>query len=746
MIEIYDVDISSPQNIAEQISQYLQEIMLTNGNRYRQQRKEELVFQHYLFVRLQIEHALRQLMKNDPAKFQTIFTNSGCRLSPCDNTAIDLSMLWMVKITTNNHQLIFEDTQTRMAYHPTPLTDFYARYCSEKIQPIKSLADLFKINCNYDVATYNETYHVTFDSCKMLTIQDKSGDIKMCFSYNTAQYPAPMELIYPLWKTNFDFCQDALWPLYNLHLITENLDAAVIITDSIIQAEELQNTARRFRNQQFQVELDNFIAKTRRCWDDYETKNQQKYTKLFAAGFTQEKESGFTSPRPFPMNNIEAAGIGECLPGNIIFSAGYGDDIQNALKHSDLSPLNGRIVFYLTSERNSPQEQTAAFMQAYNGLNNAAPRDVYFIMIKDNIDPNNPMANGITVIPGHKVISDALDYGFPIDNLSDTELRKYSKIAHKEKKNDFLIDNILDRQSLLLISAPTGVGKTMFAMNLGYALATCGPLFNDWTVKQRCKVVYLADEELNPKLLGDRTKKFRKMYNSVPEISDVLFYPAQKCNLLEDSSREKIMSYLTRKAINLGTKGLSPCVIIIDSLNRLAPQAHIDKNWESLSRWFSDLQFKYDFSIILLHHSAKDIKSDYLGTSKIGNDVDVHIHLTGWSQKELSSDYPCKQDRRHIIPIKFFTKKNRRSWLDRESKRYILSWGNNPAWYGPDDDIVIWRRLTKEEKIAFIEEKRGIMTAKAMAKMCGMSPRTIEKFIYENKDEIPLINHIHGDK
>ena len=75
-------------------------------------------------------------------------------------------------------------------------------------------------------------------------------------------------------------------------------------------------------------------------------------------------------------------------------------------------------------------------------------------------------------------------------------------------ENKFLLDPILKEQSLTMIYAARGTGKTMFSLNLANAVAT-GTDFLMWKAKNPSEVIYI-DGEMQKRELQDRIKLINK--------------------------------------------------------------------------------------------------------------------------------------------------------------------------------------------------------------------------------------------
>jgi KaiC/GvpD/RAD55 family RecA-like ATPase len=208
--------------------------------------------------------------------------------------------------------------------------------------------------------------------------------------------------------------------------------------------------------------------------------------------------------------------------------------------------------------------------------------------------------------------------------------------------NDFLALDIPRRKRIVgewllsgsatLIHAKRGVGKSQFALWLGYSIAQGKPVFG-WLVKRPCKVVYL-DGEMHPDELKVRTRRLRRALGKIDQrgqfrVVSALLAPGQA----PDISTEAGQDVLTDLVSNAD-------VVIVDNLSAWDGSGREDAEaWRRVQPWVWRLQ-KLGKAVVLIHHSGK--KGTQRGTSRREDSLDVVIKLEGAMTPEGdSADGAC---------------------------------------------------------------------------------------------------------
>jgi putative DNA primase/helicase len=190
----------------------------------------------------------------------------------------------------------------------------------------------------------------------------------------------------------------------------------------------------------------------------------------------------------------------------------------------------------------------------------------------------------------------------------------------------------LPTQGIAFIYAATGVGKTLFSMNVAYAIAGGGNFLKYKAIKPR-KVLYLDGEmafpQVHQRLMDIRKQQgdlfFRKNFNLYTPISFEDFS-------LPDINTPEGQMFYNKKIEDLGIE-----VLFLDNLSTLSS---IDENnsehWKVIQKWLISLRAK-GLSIVMIHHAGKD-KKGYRGTSRMLDCADTAISLQDVTDDKMEGE------------------------------------------------------------------------------------------------------------
>lgn len=244
----------------------------------------------------------------------------------------------------------------------------------------------------------------------------------------------------------------------------------------------------------------------------------------------------------------------------------------------------------------------------------------------------------------------------------------YSKINTK----DFLARPIPPRehiigpfvkQGLNMVYAPPGVGKTYFAMSLGFAISTAGKFLN-WICEQKQSVIYF-DGELPAFLLQDRLKALFAQ-NGISPVTDIDFHivtPDLQQNPMPDLSTETGQNYALKL---IGESQF----IIIDNISTLCRtgKENESESWIPVQNWLLKLR-TMGKSVLLVHHSGKGEVISPRGTSKREDVLDLVISLA--HPKDYQAKDGCK------FEMKF---RKSRHFRNQADVREVVASFNNRGW------------------------------------------------------------------
>jgi RecA-family ATPase len=237
-------------------------------------------------------------------------------------------------------------------------------------------------------------------------------------------------------------------------------------------------------------------------------------------------------------------------------------------------------------------------------------------------------------------------------------MRPYSleSFGTDEAGGEPIIEKILNRQEILQIFAPSGVGKSIYVDNIISALLSGESLFNEFKVV-KSHDVYLIDAEMSPRERGDRLR-------SIAQKSGSRFYAM---SLLNSGYKLNNTQHFAQFAEAM--RHFKPAVIVIDPW-KAAHSANENEASEidPIIGNIRQLMFEINASVIIVHHAGRDFitrtgervprhsrgtsvldeRSDIIWEVEETNDQDVTIlrnHKLRGFRKEMAKEYKIQYDR-----------------------------------------------------------------------------------------------------
>lgn len=220
----------------------------------------------------------------------------------------------------------------------------------------------------------------------------------------------------------------------------------------------------------------------------------------------------------------------------------------------------------------------------------------------------------------------------------DPELSKIKPITYSELMSELPmpVENILHpwlpKQGIAFIYAATGVGKTLFTLNVAYAIADGGN-FLKYKCPQPRKILYV-DGEMAYQQMHSRIVQITKQQGELSNHDNFHLLNPDKAHPFK---LPKICDPIGQKFYNKLIEELKIEVLILDNLSTLSA---IDENkgqeWGVIQDWLLSLKSK-GLSIIIVHHSGKE-KNGYRGTSRMLDCIDTAISLQDLSDGDFEAD------------------------------------------------------------------------------------------------------------
>ncbi len=184
---------------------------------------------------------------------------------------------------------------------------------------------------------------------------------------------------------------------------------------------------------------------------------------------------------------------------------------------------------------------------------------------------------------------------------------------------DMLLSPWLESQSLSMIYAARGVGKTHFALNIAHALATGGSFLN-WKAATPTPVLYI-DGEMPAPSLQERLALICKAsgIDTAQDMFRIVSRDAQHFGAMPNLATSEGQELISQSMGNSR-------VIILDNLSSLVHGAKENEaeGWEPIASW-ANQQRAMGRSLIFIHHAGKN--GVQRGTSKREDLLDVSISL-----------------------------------------------------------------------------------------------------------------------
>lgn len=184
---------------------------------------------------------------------------------------------------------------------------------------------------------------------------------------------------------------------------------------------------------------------------------------------------------------------------------------------------------------------------------------------------------------------------------------------------DPLLSPWLVKQSITMLYAWRGLGKSWLAMSIGYAVATGSPLLN-WTAPGKGKVLYI-DGELPAKTFQDRMALIVNSFNDEPfDDGFQIFTP----DLQPDGIMPNLSTVEGQEAIDEHANKAD--LIIVDNLSCLARSGKENEgeSWLPIQAWALRHRAQ-GRSILFVHHSGKN--GQQRGASRREDVLDVVMVL-----------------------------------------------------------------------------------------------------------------------
>lgn len=279
-------------------------------------------------------------------------------------------------------------------------------------------------------------------------------------------------------------------------------------------------------------------------------------------------------------------------------------------------------------------------------------------------------------------------------------------IALELPKPKKLLDPWLTDQSLNMVYANRGVGKTYFALNCAYALATAGS-FLKYTSKTPVSVCYI-DGEMQAPLLIERIKSIAG--GRIEDLPINIITP----DIQEDRAMPDLSTAEGQAEIDELIEQFSSQVIFVDNLSTLCRtgKENDSESWNNVQSWAIKHRSQ-GRSIVFVHHANKG--GGQRGTSKKEDILDNVIFL------KRPEDYDESRDGAKF-EVSF---EKARSLYGADTTTILANLNQEGMWH--------WSNVASKEQQAYEMFKSG-MKQKEIAAELDISQATVSSLINKAKN------------
>lgn len=201
---------------------------------------------------------------------------------------------------------------------------------------------------------------------------------------------------------------------------------------------------------------------------------------------------------------------------------------------------------------------------------------------------------------------------------------------------EMLLAPVLAMQSLSMVFAARGVGKTHFALACAYAVASGGSVFGRWSAPRPARVLYI-DGEMPAVTLQERLISISRGAPSDIADPDLLriFTPDE-----QDDPMPNLGTREGQMAVEPFLEGVS--LVIVDNIATLARtgKANDEDSWMPVQEWLLALR-RRGIAVLLVHHAGKN--GSQRGTGAKEDILDTVIEL------KRPSDYKAEEGARFEV-------------------------------------------------------------------------------------------------
>lgn len=216
-----------------------------------------------------------------------------------------------------------------------------------------------------------------------------------------------------------------------------------------------------------------------------------------------------------------------------------------------------------------------------------------------------------------------------------------NELLHSEFKLEWLVDKLIPKKGLCLITAEPGIGKSRLSMQLALSLATGTP-FLKYPVERPMSVMYLSLE-----MPGDMLKHFLENQLSATDLEKSL---SDNYKLVPLGRPLDLLSEEGFNFLDMLLEEHNPEVMFIDALGSLTFDELGEVQSKDITNRLTELTAKYGTTFFVVHHNRKP---DLSGKKRPNlGDVYGSQYIAAHSDLVLSLFMPDNQSHVELVTLK----------------------------------------------------------------------------------------------
>lgn len=307
------------------------------------------------------------------------------------------------------------------------------------------------------------------------------------------------------------------------------------------------------------------------------------------------------TPRLHLANNEKNVFLG----GDMLVTSWYGR--KYTIKNIDFTPLEGRRLFYICEENDNYIKNIKDFLLILKQLEKYPKVKIKVILTKTGEE--------------YKILSkyNFLELAQSQNVYIHKSLKKYltavvNPYPKAIKERPFIIEPIINENDLVVLFAPSGLGKTWLSLSMAIAIANGKDVCDTWHVTDSKRVMYISGE-MSRSALENRIYKLNKTYSPDESIKNFIpIRPDEVIDITKEEGQAVIERYFNTYLDKIE-------VLVIDNLIAFSSGGTTEGGWSKIYKWLKD-KFQ-NVTIIIIHHTNKD--KNYRGSSDIKNKSDFMI-------------------------------------------------------------------------------------------------------------------------